>query len=61
MDTRQHWNHLYRTKGPRVSWFEPVPVVSLELLDAAGVTPDMCVLTWGTSQAFQFARLRRVA
>jgi len=51
MDPRQHWNQIYRTKGPRVSWFESVPALSLELLDAAGLTPEMCVLDVGGGES----------
>jgi hypothetical protein len=30
-----------------VSWFEPSPNVSLAMLDAAGLTPDTCVVDIG--------------
>lgn len=38
MERATHWNRVYTTKGEReVSWFEPQPTVSLEMLDAATV------------------------
>jgi hypothetical protein len=47
-DAKRHWESVYTTKGERdVSWFEAFPTVSLEMLDAAGVTPASCVLDVG--------------
>jgi hypothetical protein len=32
-DLKAHWEHIFRTKAPdAVSWFEPVPEVSLQLI-----------------------------
>jgi hypothetical protein len=43
-----HWNTVYQTKGERdVSWFEALPSVSLEMLEAAGLTEDTCVIDVG--------------
>lgn len=48
MRRREHWNAVYATKGETdVSWFESCPTVSLQLLDAAGLTPESCVLDVG--------------
>jgi trans-aconitate methyltransferase len=48
MKRAAHWNHVYSTKTEReVSWFEPLPVVSLGLLEAAGLTTHTCVLDVG--------------
>jgi len=48
MGPRSHWNTVYTTKAERdVSWFEVLPEVSLQLMDAAGVTPESCVLDVG--------------
>jgi 2-polyprenyl-3-methyl-5-hydroxy-6-metoxy-1,4-benzoquinol methylase len=48
MNRADHWNHVYTSRPENgVSWFEPVPAVSLAMLDAAGVTPDMCVIDIG--------------
>lgn len=48
MERSSHWNTVYTTKSERdVSWFEVLPDVSLQLMDAAGVTPASCVLDVG--------------
>lgn len=48
MERATHWNRVYTTKGEReVSWFEPQPTLSLEMLDAAGMTTSTCVLDVG--------------
>ena len=45
---RDHWNAIYREKSDHeVSWFEPSPAVSLQLLEAAGLHPHTCVLDIG--------------
>ena len=52
MDRQQHWNAVYRTKGERdVSWFEVVPAVSIDIIEAAGLTRDTCVLDVGGGDA----------
>jgi ubiquinone/menaquinone biosynthesis C-methylase UbiE len=48
MDRRDHWNTVYTTKGESdVSWFETLPAISLEMLEAAGLHQDTCVLDVG--------------
>ncbi len=48
MDRRAHWQRVFTTKGEReVSWFEALPAMSLQLLEAAGLGPDTCVLDVG--------------
>jgi len=48
MDPKQHWESVYRTKGERdVSWFETLPAVSLQMIEAAGLTPETCVVDVG--------------
>ncbi len=47
-DAKRHWETVYTTKGERdVSWFEALPTVSLQMLEAAGVTAESCVLDVG--------------
>lgn len=47
-DRRAHWERVYTTKqDTEVSWFEDTPEVSLTLLRAAGLTPDMAVIDIG--------------
>ena len=46
--TREHWERVFATKGERdVSWFESVPEVSLQMLEASGMTAETCVLDVG--------------
>lgn len=48
MKRAQHWNAVYTGKGEQdVSWFEGLPAISLEMMEAAGVTPATCVLDVG--------------
>ena len=48
MNRKNHWERVYATKGERdVSWFEALPSISIEMLEAAGITPDTCVLDVG--------------
>jgi hypothetical protein len=45
---QQHWNTVYTTKSERdVSWFETSPDVSLQMIEAAGLTHDACVIDVG--------------
>jgi SAM-dependent methyltransferase len=44
----EHWNDRYRSVGSTaVSWYEPTPTVSLELLDQLGVTAERSVIDVG--------------
>jgi hypothetical protein len=48
VETKQHWERIYETKGERdVSWFEALPAVSLRMLEAAGLTTHSCVIDVG--------------
>jgi SAM-dependent methyltransferase len=48
VSTADHWNRIYATKDDRdVSWFEPLPVLSLRMMEDAGLTADSCVLDVG--------------
>lgn len=48
MELREHWNRVYTTKSAdQVSWFEPLPAVSVQMLKAVGVTPESCVIDVG--------------
>jgi hypothetical protein len=41
MDLKAHWQRVYTTKATdAVSWFEPEPTLSAQLLEAAGIGPD---------------------
>lgn len=44
----RHWDGVYAERGERgVSWFAERPTMSLDLIDAAGVTPDRAVVDVG--------------
>jgi SAM-dependent methyltransferase len=43
-----HWDEVYRSRGAdEVSWFQPSPVVSLELIAASGVSLEAPVIDVG--------------
>ena len=52
MTRQDHWNAIYPTRNETdLSWFEAVPAVSLELLEAAGLTADTCVVDVGGGES----------
>ena len=52
VERRHHWDSVYSTKGERdVSWFETSPVISLQIIDAVGLTSDSCVLDVGGGES----------
>lgn len=47
-DRRSHWQHVYREKDPtEVSWYQPVPEKSLQLIRSTGVRHDDAILDAG--------------
>jgi hypothetical protein len=52
VDRPTHWESIYRTRGEReLSWFEEVPAVSLELIEAAGLSADTCIVDVGGGES----------
>jgi len=47
VDQRRHWDDVYGGDPTRVSWYQPTPVRSLELIDVLGVEPDTPVVDVG--------------
>ncbi|MGB7421485.1 MAG: hypothetical protein WA917_06405 [Comamonas sp.] len=48
MQSRDHWDHVYRTKGPTgVSWFQPHAGHSLALIRETGVPLDAPIIDVG--------------
>ena len=48
MDRKEHWQTVFTTKGEQeFSWFEALPAMSLQMIDAAGLGPETCVLDVG--------------
>jgi 2-polyprenyl-3-methyl-5-hydroxy-6-metoxy-1,4-benzoquinol methylase len=53
MARAEHWDEAYRSRGIEgVSWYQPVPTVSLALVDALGVARDAPVLDAGGGGSF---------
>lgn len=47
-DRHDHWAKVYATKGEaEVSWFQPVPQVSLDLIARAGIAKDAAFIDIG--------------
>jgi SAM-dependent methyltransferase len=52
MDRGSHWNTVYSTKAEdQVSWFEALPALSLEMMEAAGLAADTCVIDVGGGES----------
>lgn len=48
MDRREHWERVYTTRQPtEVSWYQPTPTRSLELLREAGAGPHTSLIDIG--------------
>ena len=48
MTSEEHWNQVYRTKSPlEVSWYQPWPSVSLDLITLANLPPDAAIIDVG--------------
>ena len=44
----EHWDNVYRTRqSNEVSWFQPIPTRSLELISHAGLLPDSSIIDIG--------------
>ena len=47
-DRARHWDAAYQALGiAGVSWFQPEPTLSLELIERLGITPDTAVIDIG--------------
>jgi SAM-dependent methyltransferase len=47
-DQKAHWEHVYRTKRPtEVSWYQPEPLLSLELIRRAVPAPSARIIDVG--------------
>jgi len=48
MDAKSHWEHVYRTRDPReVSWFQPTPALSLDLIEHLAPSRDSAIIDVG--------------
>jgi len=49
----EHWDEAYGSRGiDGVSWFQAVPAVSLQLVEALGVSPESAVIDVGGGGSF---------
>jgi SAM-dependent methyltransferase len=47
-DSKAHWNAVYASKAPtELSWYQPQPARSLELLEQLGIRPDSAIIDVG--------------
>jgi methyltransferase family protein len=52
MTIKEHWESVYAAKGERdVSWFEPSPDVSLDMIVDAGLTRETCIVDIGGGES----------
>lgn len=48
LDRSDHWDTIYATKGPaQVSWYQPAPAMSLELIGVLDLPPDAAIIDVG--------------
>lgn len=52
-EKQQHWDKVYTEKPPtEVSWYEPMPEVSLGLIRSCGVSKDAAIIDVGGGDSF---------
>lgn len=52
-DRKKHWENIYQTKEfPEVSWFQPTPETSLDLIAKAGVLKNAKIIDIGGGDSF---------
>jgi ubiquinone/menaquinone biosynthesis C-methylase UbiE len=53
MDRKQHWETIYQTKKlQEVSWFQPIPVISLEFINKFDLKPNAKIIDIGGGDSF---------
>ncbi len=53
MARAEHWDEAYSTRGiDGVSWYQPIPAVSLELVAVLEVSPEAAVIDVGGGGSF---------
>ncbi len=58
MERREHWDAVYAAKAPdSVSWYEPDPALSLELIAAAGLPAGAAIIDVGAGASLLVDRL----
>jgi len=57
-DRRAHWEQVWRSKAPQqVSWYQPEPAVSLELIEAAHIAKNAGIIDVGGGASVLVDRL----
>jgi hypothetical protein len=52
MNRETHWDTVFSTKAEnQMSWFEALPSVSLEMINAVGVAPQTCLIDVGGGES----------
>lgn len=52
-ENQQHWDKIYSEKQPtEVSWYEPMPEVSLELIKSCELPKDAAIIDIGAGDSF---------
>jgi SAM-dependent methyltransferase len=58
MNKKEHWDRIYADRAPtEVSWYEAEPEVSLELIQAAGISKEASIIDVGGGAAELAGRL----
>ncbi len=57
-DRGRHWDDAYRNKGSEgVSWYQPEPVVSVELIGLLDISPSTAMVDIGGGTSYLLDRL----
>lgn len=52
-DRKAHWENIYQTKPlEQVSWYQPIPVTSLEFINELNLPPDARIIDVGGGDSF---------
>lgn len=52
-DRTKHWENIYQTKELKeVSWFQPTPEISLDLIAKSGISKDAKIIDVGGGDSF---------
>lgn len=58
MDSKQHWEQIYaQAPAEEVSWYQAEPVVCLDLITAAGASPEAKIIDIGGGASVLVSRL----
>ncbi|MDF2438445.1 MAG: bifunctional 3-demethylubiquinone-9 3-methyltransferase/2-octaprenyl-6-hydroxy phenol methylase [Bacteroidota bacterium] len=52
-DKKGHWENIYQTKQlNNVSWYQPIPETSLELIESSGISKDSHIIDIGGGDSY---------